>query len=118
MTAPTRDDLINLRETEGMTREQIAKHYNVSLTTVRRWIKDMNIPRPTKQARNTHASHLTRFGEIVAEPDDGITVMERAETILGARLTVRRGYGYYLDGKPANTEKVIRTAGLKFKDEK
>jgi transposase len=117
MTTPTREDLIKLRETDGMTREQIAEHYSVSLTTVRRWIKDLKIPRPTKQARNTRASHLTRFGEIVAEPDDGITVMERAQAILGTRLTERRGYGFYLDGKPANTAAVIHGAGLKFKDE-
>lgn len=117
MNTPTRDDLIRLREDEGMTRDQIAKHYEVSLTTVRRWIKDLKIPRPTKQARNQPRKPLTRFGEIVAEPDDGMTIMERAEQILGPRLTERRGVGYILDGRPVSSRRVVESAGLKFKDE-
>jgi len=117
MTTPTRDELINLRETEGLTREQIAEHYQVSLTTVRRWIKEMKIPRPSKQARNAQTSPLSRFGEIIAEPDDGITIMERAQMILGSRLVERRGVGYILDGRPSSTRKVVHAAGLKLKDE-
>ena len=117
MTNPTREELIQLREDGGMTREQIATHYKVSLTTVRRWIKELKIPRPTKQSRNQKATNLTRFGEIVAEPDDGITIMEQAKNILGERLTERRGLGYFVDGKPVNTRAVIEAAGLKFKDE-
>lgn len=117
MTTPTRDELIHLRETEGMTRDQIAEHYNVSLTTVRRWIKELDVPRPTKQARNSAKNPLTRFGEIIAEPDDGITVMDRAKDILGDRLTERRGCGYVLDGRPSSVDQVVKAAGLKFKDE-
>jgi len=117
MSTPTRDELIRLREDEGMTREQIAEHFEVSLTTVRRWIKEMNVPRPSKQARSQTKQPVSRFGEIIAEPDDGITIMERAEHILGERLETRRGLGYFLDGRPANTRKVVEAAGLKFKDE-
>lgn len=117
MTTPTRDDLIRLREDEGMTREQIADFYDVSLTTVRRWIKDLKVPRPSKQARNLPSKPLTRFGEIVADPDDGITVMERAEQILGDRFSERRGLGYFLDGRPVSSRRVVEAAGLKFKDE-
>lgn len=117
MTTPTRDDLIRLREDEGMTRDQIADHYDVSLTTVRRWIKELNVPRPTKQARNQTQNKLTRFGEIVAPLDDGLTVMERAQSILGDRLTERRGVGYVLDGRPVSSRRVVEAAGLKFKDE-
>jgi len=117
MNTPTRDDLIRLREDEGMTREQIADYYEVSLTTVRRWIKELKVPRPSKQARNQTSRPLTRFGEIIAEPDDGLTIMERAESILGSRFETRRGLGYFLDGRPVSTRRVVEAAGLKFKDE-
>ena len=117
MTTPSREELINLRETQGMTREQIAEHYEVSLTTVRRWIKEMKVPRPTKQARQRRNKNISRIGEIIAEPDDGFTVMDRAKTILGDRLTERRKMGYYLDGRPVNTRGVIEGAGLRFLDE-
>ena len=117
MTTPTREELIKLRETQGLTREQIAEHYEVSLTTVRRWIKELNIPRPTKQARQQRNKNISRTGEIIAEPDDGMTIMDRAKAVLGDRLTERRGMGYYLDGKPVNSRRVIEGAGLKFLDE-
>lgn len=117
MNTPTRDDLIRLREDEGMTREQIAEYYAVSPTTIRRWIKEFKVPRPSKQARNQTCKTLTRLGKTVAEPDDGITVMERAEKILGPRLTERRGVGYILDGRPVHIRRVVEAAGLKFKDE-
>lgn len=114
---PTRDDIIDLREKRGFTREQIAEHYEVSLTTVRRWIKELKIPRPSKQVRYKQPSHLSRIGEIIADPDDGLTVMERAHAILGERLTEKRHIGYILDGRPASARSVIEAAGLKFKDE-
>lgn len=114
---PTREELINLRETQGLTREQIAEHYEVSLTTVRRWIKELNVPRPSKQVRYKEPSYLSRTGEIIAEPDDGITVTERAQNILGDRLREDRHRGYILDGRPVSSTVVVHAAGLKFKDE-
>lgn len=117
MTTPSRKDLIDLRETLGMTREQIAEHYEVSLTTVRRWIKEMKVPRPTKMARQQRNKNISRIGEIIAEPDDGLTVMDKAKASLGDRLTERRNMGYFLDGRPVSTRAVIEGAGLKFLDE-
>lgn len=117
MTTPTREELIELREKKGLTREQIAEHFEVSLTTVRRWIKELKIPRPTKSARHQRNKNISRIGEIIAEPDDGMTVMERAQSILGDRLTERRGLGYYLDGRPVSSRRVVEAAGLKFLDE-
>jgi transcriptional regulator with XRE-family HTH domain len=114
---PTREHLIFLREKEGLTREQIAKHYEVSLTTVRRWIKEMKVPRPTKQARQQQHKNLSRLGEIIADADDGLTVMDHAKAILGDRLTERRGQGYFVDERPVNSRRVIEAAGLKFADE-
>ena len=114
---PTREELIELREKKGMTREQIAEHYEVSLTTVRRWIKELKVPRPTKQARHQRNKNISRIGEIIAEPDDGMTIMERAQAILGDRLTEKRHMGYFLDGRPVNSRAVVHAAGLKLKDE-
>lgn len=114
---PTRDELIDLREKQGMTREQIAEHYDVSLATVRRWIRDLKVPRPSKQVRYKQPTHLSRDGAIIAEPDDGLTIMERAQKILGDRLKEKRGYGYMLDGRPTSSRAVVHAAGLKLKDE-
>lgn len=114
---PTREHLIYLREKEGMTRDQIAEYYNVSLTTVRRWIREFNVPRPTKQRDHNPNKAISRNGEIIAPLDDGLTILERAEKILGDRLTEKRGMGYFLDGRPVNVSTVIKAAGLKYKDE-
>ena len=118
MTTPTRDNLIRLREDKGMTREQIADYYGVSLTTVRRWIKELKVPRPTKHARNQPSKLRALFGETITDPDDGFTVMELAEQILGDRPVIKRHHGFVLDGRPVNTRTVVEAAGLKFKDER
>lgn len=47
--------------------------------------------------------------------DDPPPLIETAEIILGKRLKITK-QGFLLDGKPANTEKVLKAAGLKFKD--
>lgn len=117
MNTPTREELIRLREDEELTREQIAAYYSVSLTTVRRWIKEMQVPRPTKQARLNKNSHLSRYGEIISDPGDGLTLMDRVRANLGDRLTEKRGVGYFLDGRHVSTAKIVAAAGLKFKDE-
>lgn len=103
---PKREDIIKLRE-GGMTREQIAAHYNVSTTTVRRWIKTLNIPRPSRNARDKRGKHLTKSGEIIAPVDDGFTVLDRAKLLLGPRLVEKRWAGYFLDGTPVGVDKII-----------
>lgn len=112
METPTRDEIIELRE-KGYTREKIAEHFDVSITTVRRWIRQYDIPRPSKQARRRRESHLSRNGEIIAPLEDGRTVLEQAIDILEERFEERRGRGYYLDGRPAHVSKIIEAAGLK-----
>ena len=112
MTNPTRDEIIALRE-QGLTREKIAEHFDVSITTVRRWIKQYKIPRPSKQARRQRESHLSRNGEIIQPLKDDRTVMERAIDILGDRFEERRHIGYFLDGRPTSTQKILDAAGVK-----
>lgn len=111
MTTPTREDIIHLRE-QGMTREKISEHFDVSITTVRRWIKQYEIPRPSKQARRKRESHLSRNGEIIAPLRDDRSILEQAQDILGDRFQEKRHLGYTLDGRPANIDKIIAAAGL------
>ena len=101
---PKRDKLVELRFDKGMTREGIAEYYGVSIATVRRWIKELDIPRLSRRSK---PKHLTSSGEIVAKPDNGYTVIEQAMMKLGGRLLERDGFGYYLDGKPAHIDVII-----------
>ncbi len=114
MITPTREELIRLRETMEMTREEIAEHFGVGVSTVRRWIREMKIPRPTPRRRKRHQPHLSSSGEIIAPIDDGLTLMERAKLLLGNRLTESRVKGYVLDGRPSNIRRIFDAAGLKM----
>lgn len=109
---PTRDTLIELRFVKMMTREDIAEHYDVNVATVRRWIKDMGVPRPTRRKQLPQSPHLTSSGEIVTPVynEDAYTSLENARIILEGRLTLRKGYGYYLDGRPAHIDLILSTA--------
>jgi transposase len=109
---PSRERLVELRFEKAMTREDIADHFDVSIATVRRWIKDMYVPRPNRRTRPKRPKHLTASGEIVAKVDDGYNNMERAHIILQGRLVSRAGFGYYLDGKPAHIDDILAAAGL------
>lgn len=108
--APSREKLIELRFDKGMTREDIAEHFDVSTATVRRWIKELNVPRPSRRTRPKRPKHLTSSGEIVAKVGDGYNALERAMIELGGRVVEFRGKGYYLDGKPASAEEIIAAA--------
>jgi DeoR/GlpR family transcriptional regulator of sugar metabolism len=114
MIAPTREELIRLRENMEMTREDIAEHFGVGVSTVRRWIREMKIPRPTPRRRKRHQPHLSSSGEIIAPVDDGLTLMERAKMQLGGRLTESPKKGYMLDGRPSHVRLIIAAAGLKM----
>jgi hypothetical protein len=107
-----REDIVKLRE-QGKTREEMAEILDVSLSTVRRLIRVYGVPRPSKNARRTRESRISRFGEIIGDPGNGLTLLEQAIDILEDRFQERRGYGYYLDGRPASVDKIIDAAGLK-----
>lgn len=108
MHEPTRADLMVLRFEHNMTRENIADLYGVSTATVRRWIRDLDIPRP--RSRNNQGRKTAPIGEAIADADDGFTVLEKAQLVLGARLLERPGFGYYLDGRPAHIDKILEVA--------
>lgn len=105
---PHRAELMVLREERKLTRAEIAAHYEVSIASVRRWIKDLKIPRPKRRSP-------TRGKNDDEDYNDGFTVFEQARIILGVRVIERRGYGYYLDGSPADVAVIIGEAGLQMK---
>ena len=107
---PSRERLIELRFKKAMTREDIAEHFEVSIATVRRWIKELDIPRPIRRTQQNRPKHLTSLGEIVANPGDGYTSMERARIRLGGRLLLLHGKGYYLDGRPAHVDTILEAS--------
>lgn len=104
---PTRTLLIKLRFEQGMTREDISEYFDVSIATVRRWIKELDVPRPSRRKRPKRPSNITARGEIVARVDDHYSPFERARINLGGRVVEFRGRGYYLDGKPVSAEEII-----------
>jgi transposase len=108
--APSREKLIELRFEKGMTREGIAEHFDVSIATVRRWIKEMEVPRPSRRTRPKRPKHLTPSGEIVAEMGDGYNRFERARIKLEGRVIDYTVRGYCLDGTLASAEEIIEVA--------
>lgn len=98
---PSRSDLEQLRLTQ--TREDIARLYDVSISTVRRWVQGYNLQRKRKDAPKPI---LLR-----SRIDSGITVIERAKRKLGNRLVETR-LGYILDGRPVNVDDILRASNL------
>jgi hypothetical protein len=113
--SPNREALIRLREVQNLTRAEIAAHYSVSVATVRRWIRDMDIPRPARRSPRRDRKPDPAPVPDMAGPGDGYTALEQARIVLGPRVLERRGYGYYLDGTPSSAERIIATAGIKSK---
>lgn len=109
---PERETLIELRFAKQMTREDIADYFDVNVATVRRWIKDLGVPRPARRKSPPRSPHLTSSGEIVTpiKNDEAYTSLENARILLEGRLIVRFGFGYYLDGRPAHIDAILVAA--------
>lgn len=71
-------------------------------------------------SKETHPQVAQRLpretGALIAPLGDGLTVLERAQAMLGDRLKETRTC-FMLDGKPCNTKDVLKAAGLQFADE-
>lgn len=109
---PARETLIELRFEKNMTREDIAEHFKTSVATVRRWIKELEVPRPARRKKPKRVKNITASGEIIGELDDGYSRFERARILLEGRVVERTGRGYYLDGRPASAEDILEAAGV------
>ncbi len=80
-------------------------------------LDDELVEREVKVKNPNLSNRLPREDFAPAVPfDDRPPLMERCAEVLGDRFKETR-LGYLLDGKPANTDKVVAAAGLLFKDE-
>lgn len=109
---PTKTDLEQLRN-EGYTREQIADYFDISLSKVKRLIRNLGVKKKTHPNRDRKL--IVRPGMGTTLPDDfGLTVMEQARRILGERLK-ETPLGYSLDGRITNTPAILKEAGVELK---
>ena len=106
-----RDQITELRD-EGLRREEIAAELECSIHTLKRLIADLKIPRkPAKRGKKK------KSGALILQPPDCRTVLDRAREVLGERVGELKGFGYTLDGRPCNTDRIVAAAGLTFADE-
>lgn len=73
--------------------------------------------RPVKVKNPNLSNRLPRedFAPVI-EFDDRPPLIDRCAEVLGERFKITK-MGFLLDGKPANTDKVVAAAGLQYKDE-
>jgi hypothetical protein len=107
---PSRDKLMEMRFDKNMTREEIADHFEVSIATVRRWVRELEIPRPKSKKQRSLVRPYAASGDVINSLDDSRTAIERAHIILGGRLVEMRGSGYYLDGVPSSIDTILRVS--------
>lgn len=105
---PTKEELLALRE--QFTNVQIAAKFNISTSTLKRWIKGYDIPHRIKKkpvvTPNTNTKPKLSL-------QSGIGLMDRARLILGKRLTEDK-IGYKLDGRYARTDTILNAAKLRL----
>jgi hypothetical protein len=102
---PPRDEIVDLRMA-GMTRDDIADHFGVSVSRVKRWIIDMDIPAVRRRKPGKVYATDIAFGD-----DHGLTLIEKAKRALGARMG-QDFRGYLLDGRPVKVDVLVQAAGL------
>lgn len=114
LPVPPKKELEALR-TEGFSREEIATHYGVSLSRVKRWIlhhdiKPLSVSKDRQKIISSNAKKRRTVGE-----DDGLTIIELIRVVLGKRITEDHR-GYLLDGRPVRVDTLAKLAGLKIPD--
>jgi len=111
VTAPTQSELQALRD-QGASRADMAAHYGVSLSRVKRWISELDVqPRPLK---SKPAPSQREKPTTILPLESGLSLMERCKQILGARMSEDHR-GYLLDGRPASSSQILRAAGVQDK---
>lgn len=102
---------------QHMKRHEIAATLSITFFQLKRIIASSNIPpRATKQQERDAAILARKTPPSSVIPvDDGMSLMDKAKSILGARIGERKNMGYTLDGVLCNTDKILRAAGLSQK---
>lgn len=109
---PTKEDLEEFREL-GYTRQGIADFYGVTLAQVKRWISDFQVPKKVTQKPKTGGEDSKINRSLSLPPDFGLTVIEKAQEILGSRMVYDKHRGYFVDGQPMSCDKIVKMAGVK-----
>ena len=107
---PTKEDLEEYREL-GYTRQEIADYYGVTLAQVKRWISEFNVPKKVTPKTQTGGGKISR--SLSLPPDFGLTLIEKAQEVLGSRMVYDRHRGYFVDGQPMSTDRIVKMAGVK-----
>lgn len=111
---PSNVELNALREA-GLTRIQIAVKYDVPLSRVKRWLRELEIvPRATKVIHSKPKARV-REKKQTNVFFDSESLMEKAKKILGNRMGEKKHLGYILDGRPVSSWQILKAANLSIK---
>lgn len=109
---PNNKELDALRQA-GLTRIQIAVRYDVPLSRVKRWLRELDIvPRANRNNQSKPKIRVRekhRYANFEEE-----SLMDKAKAILGTRMTEKKHIGYLLDGRPVSSWQIAKEAGLKI----
>lgn len=120
---PTRDQLSRWRCVEGKTIPQIAAEHGVSESTVKNWVRELDVftndsypagRRPLGKKKSIQKGKLTipsRSADSAFDPEEGLSRMEIAKLRLDGRWEEKRG-NYYLDGQYVTTAQLLKAAGV------
>lgn len=87
----------------------IATHFGVSVLRVKKWLTDYGLTKP----RNTRRiPPIPTPKSVPVASTFGLTLMEKAQLMLGDRMKECRMRGYLLDGKPCSTARIIEISGV------
>lgn len=100
---PPREDIEDCKR-EGMTLQDISEIYNVSVSTVKRWIRSYGL------------ATQKRTKKVIVMPTPKNTgqgsLLDQAKAKLGKRVSVHNIRGYFLDGRAVKADELIVAAGL------
>jgi uncharacterized protein YjcR len=100
---PPRDELVDCRE-ENMTLDEIATIYEVSSSTIKRWLRSYELV----QKRGVKSQVVP----VVPANRRMDSLLDRAKMVLGRRVTEHRTRGYFLDGRAVKADDLIIAAGF------
>ena len=106
---PDRDEFVKKRQVEGLTRTKLAEHYGVTESVIRRWIRVLDVPRRPHGTASRRKKIKPKMRAIDTS-DQFLTTTDKALDILDARVIERKGFGYYLDGRPASIDQILVAA--------
>lgn len=121
-TSPPKATIEALR-TMGLTRQDIADQFGVSLPTVKAWIRKYGIAAPERKRKPKKDPFIgaavemgtllprDRRSQKIIPLGENVSLMDRCKQVLGKRMSEDHR-GYVLDGRPASSIQVANAAGI------